>query len=108
MAHTSSLPLSAPLHCSFFIFMLSFPVDVIVEFNEAAFRHNISKEDILSALETKVHDFAIGELPEKNLVIGFDRTGNPLELLYNPMGDNGIYVFHAMKLRKSTIEMIGF
>ena len=83
-------------------------VDVIVEFNEAAFRHNISKEDILNALETKVHDIALEDHPEKNLVIGFDRAGNPLELLYNPIDDNSIYVFHAMKLRNSTIEMIGF
>jgi len=81
-------------------------MDLIVEFNEAAFRHNISKEDILNALKTKIHDFAIGELPEKNLVIGFDRAGNPLELLYNPVNDNTIVVFHAMKVRKSTIEMI--
>ena len=83
-------------------------VDVVVEFNDAAFRHNISREDILNALDTKIYDFAIGELPEKYLVIGFDRGGNPIEVLYNPIGDNGVYVFHAMKLRKSTIEMINF
>jgi len=83
-------------------------MDVIVEFNQAAFRHNISKEDILNALGTKVCDVAIGEFPEKYLVIGFDRAGIPLELLYNPIGNNGIYIFHAMKLRTSTIEMIGF
>ena len=81
-------------------------MDVTVEFNESAFRHNISKEDILNALETKIYDVSIGELSEKYVVIGFDRAGNPLELLYNPVGDNGIYVFHAMKLRSSTIEMI--
>ena len=81
-------------------------MDVIVEFNQAAFRHNISKEDILHALETKVYDVLIGELPEKCVVIGFDRAGNPLELLYNPVDDNSIYIFHAMKLRNSTIEML--
>ena len=81
-------------------------MDVIIEFNEAAFRHKISKEDIIHALKTKIHDFTIGELPEKNLVIGFDRAGNPLELLYNPLDDNSIYIFHAMKLRKSTNEII--
>jgi len=81
-------------------------MDVVVEFNKAAFRHDICKEDILHALKNKIHDFTIGEFPEKNLVIGFDRTGNPLELLYNPIDDNTIIVFHAMKARKSTIEMI--
>jgi hypothetical protein len=81
-------------------------MDIIVEFNQAAFRHDIAKEDILYALKTKIHDFSIGEFPEKNLVIGFDRTGNPLELLYNPVDDNTIKVFHAMKIRNSTIEML--
>jgi len=81
-------------------------MDVIVKFNKVAFRHKIVKEDILHALKTKIHDFSIGEFPEKNLVIGFDRTGNPLELLYNPIDDNTVMVFHAMKVRKGTIEMI--
>jgi hypothetical protein len=82
-------------------------MDFTVEFNEAAFRHNISKEDILHALKSKIHDFSIGEFPEKNLAIGFDRSGNPLEILYNPVDNDGVYVFHAMKIRKSTIELIG-
>ena len=42
-------------------------MDVIVEFNEAAFRHNISKEDIVHAIKTRIHDFTIGEFPEKIL-----------------------------------------
>jgi len=83
-------------------------VDVIVEFNQSAFRHGVSKEDILHALETKTYDVSIGELPAKNLVVGFDCSGNPLELLYNPIDDDGIYVFHAMKLRDSTIKLIDF
>jgi len=64
-------------------------VDVIVEFNEAAFRHGISREDILCALKTKI------------------RAGNPIELIYNPVNDNTISVFHAMKARKSFIKMLG-
>jgi hypothetical protein len=82
-------------------------MDVVVEFNKAAFRHQISKEDILNALKTKIYAAAIESYPEKYLVIGFDRAGNPLELLYNPVDDNIIHVFHAMKLRDSTIEMAG-
>ena len=82
-------------------------MDVIVEFNEAAFRHNIKKDDILNALKTKIYAASIEAYPEKYLVIGFDRSGNPLELLYNPVDDNIIYIFHAMKLRDSTIEMAG-
>ena len=45
-------------------------MDVIVEFNEAAFRHNISKEDILHALKSKIRAGAIEGFPEKYAVIG--------------------------------------
>ncbi|MDR0502229.1 MAG: hypothetical protein LBH16_02795 [Treponema sp.] len=82
-------------------------MDVVVEFNEAAFRHNISKEDILNALKTKICDAAIEGLADKYGIIGFDRAGNPLEVMYNLIDDNNINVFHAMELRKSFIKMIG-
>ena len=82
-------------------------MDVIVEFNEAAFRHNIGREDILHALKTKICDAAVEGLPEKHAVIGFDRAWNPLEIMYNPVDDNTISVFHAMKARKSFIKMLG-
>jgi hypothetical protein len=82
-------------------------MDIIVEFNDAAFRHRISREDILCALKTKIRAGAIGGLPEKYGVIGFDRAGIPLEIMYNPVDDNTISVFHAMKVRKSFITMLG-
>jgi hypothetical protein len=81
-------------------------VDLIVEFNEAAFRHGFSREDILNALKTKIRYGEIGGLPEKYGVIGFTRAGTPLEIIYNPVDDNTISVFHAMKARKSFIKML--
>jgi len=82
-------------------------MDIIVEFNDAAFDHSIEKEDILNALNTKIRDISISEFPEKNLVIGFDCAGNPLEILYNPLDNDIVYVFHAMKLREKTRKMAG-
>ena len=82
-------------------------MDIIVEFNEAAFQHKICKEDILHALKTKICDVSIEELPEKYAVIGFDRKWNTLEVFYNPIDDNHINVFHAMDVRNSTIKKIG-
>jgi hypothetical protein len=81
--------------------------DVIIEFNEAAFRHNIEKEDILCAYMNRIYDAVVEGLPEKYAVIGFDRTGNPLEILYNPIDDNTISIFHAMRARNSFIKMLG-
>jgi hypothetical protein len=45
--------------------------------------------------------------PEKYAVTGFDRAGNPLEIMYNPVNGNTINIFHAMKLRKSFAARIG-
>ena len=104
-------------------------MEIIVEFNDAAFDHGFRREDILNALNTKIRDISMNEFPEKNLIIGFDCTGNPLEILYNPLNDNIVYIFHtslrsanarkliiyaaitrlvyAMKLRESTKKMAG-
>jgi hypothetical protein len=82
-------------------------MDVTVEFNRAAFQHDICKEDILHALKSKIYAAAVEGLPEKYAVIGFDRAGNPLEIMYNPVDDDTISVFHAMKLRKSFVTMLG-
>ncbi len=82
-------------------------MDVIVEFNEAAFRHGIGREDILHALKSRIYAATIEEFPEKYAVIGFDCAGNPLEIMYNPVDDSTINVFHAMKARKSFIKMLG-
>jgi hypothetical protein len=49
----------------------------------------------------------IGELPDKYGVIGFDCAWNTLEVIYNPVDDNTISVFHAMKVRQSFIELLG-
>ena len=58
-------------------------MDVVVEFNKSAFRHNISREDILHALRNNVYAEMIEGLPEKYAVIGSDRAGNPLEIMLN-------------------------
>ncbi|MDR2482856.1 MAG: hypothetical protein LBD08_04405 [Treponema sp.] len=82
-------------------------MDVIIEFNEAAFRHGISREDILYAYRNRICDALIDGLPEKYAVIGFDRAGNPLEIMYNPIDDNRVNIFHAMKARDSFIKTLG-
>jgi len=82
-------------------------MDVVVEFNESAFRHGISKEDILNALRCRIRAGAIEGFPEKYAVIGLNCAGNPIEVMYNPIDDDTINVFHSMKVRKSTIKMLG-
>jgi len=81
--------------------------DEEVAFTESAFRHKISKEDILHALKTKVLDVPLVRYPQKNALIGFDTAGNPLEILYNEIDDDKIEIFHAMKARKTFLAKLG-
>jgi len=76
-------------------------MDAGIEFNESAFRHGVTKEDIRYAFAHNVFDHPIAGEEEKNLLIGFDTNANLLEILYNVIDDQIINVFHAMKCRKS-------
>jgi hypothetical protein len=80
---------------------------VTVEFNKEAFRFNISKEDIIHVLKHSIFTAAIEGLPDKYAVIGKDRAGNHLEVIYNTVDNNTINIFHAMKVRESIITKLG-
>jgi uncharacterized DUF497 family protein len=80
---------------------------IVIEFNKAAFRHGISEADIRHAYKTRIYDASMGEVPEKYAVIGFDRNWNPLEIMYNPIDDDHINIFHAMKARDSFMKKLG-
>jgi hypothetical protein len=47
-----------------------------------------------------------GQDKDKYLLIGFDRKGSPLEILYNIIDEDTINVFHAMKCRKNFLPLI--
>ncbi len=72
-----------------------------VECNPSAFKHGVTEEDIRFAFDNKLFDHPVTHHEEKNLLIGFDRQLNPLEILYNEIDDNTVNVFHAMKCRKA-------
>jgi hypothetical protein len=78
-------------------------MNLIIEFNPAAFKHSVTEADIRWAFDTAVYDgwFNKGEGQDKDryLLIGFDRNGSPLEILYNVVDDETVNVFHAMKCR---------
>jgi len=83
-------------------------MDVTLEFNQAAFIHNATKEDIRFAFETARYEGSIDEEESDNkyLVIGFDRKALPLEVMYNVIDENTINVFHAMRCRKNFLHLI--
>jgi hypothetical protein len=77
-----------------------------IEFNPAAFKHGVTEMDIRYAFKTFVYEEPLEDLENKYLVIGFDTTGNPLEIMYNVIDDETINVFHAMRCRNSFINLI--
>jgi hypothetical protein len=81
--------------------------EISIEFNEAAFRHGVVREDIQHAIKTKVYDAPLTGFVNKYALIGFDTTGRILEIMYNPIDDNTINVFHAMKIRKAFLAKLG-
>jgi len=70
-------------------------------FKEAAFKHGIVEADILKAFEQRLFDHVLSGEEHKNLLIGLDRNGNPLEIMYNVIEGEVINVFHAMKCRNA-------
>ncbi|MCL2412229.1 MAG: hypothetical protein FWC97_11365 [Treponema sp.] len=70
-----------------------------IEFNQAAFRHGITEERICYALKRSQYEGPMDDYENKYIVLGFDNSGNLLEIFYNCIDDETINVFHAMKCR---------
>jgi uncharacterized DUF497 family protein len=83
-------------------------MDITLEFNKAAFTHNLTEADIRFAFQTAKYDGSIDEDESDNkyLVIGFDRNINLIEVMYNVIDENSINVFHAMKCRKNFYHLL--
>jgi hypothetical protein len=72
----------------------------VYKFNEAAFNHNIAEKDIRMAFSRPLFDGLIEGYSNKFLLTGFDTRGIFLEVMYNLIDENTVYVFHAMPCRK--------
>ena len=78
-----------------------------IEFVPSAFKHKVSEENIRWVLLNHLADGIIEEDDEtKYLVIGFDKKGNLLEIMYNFIDEEKIKVFHAMSCRKQFFEKL--
>ena len=82
-------------------------MDLEIVFVLSAFKHGVSLEDIYHAYESRIYDGSLEGYDNKYAFIGFNRAGNPIEVFYNPIGDNTIKVFHAMGCRNGIITQMG-
>ena len=75
--------------------------------NESALKHkDITEDDILRALALPLVDRLMPVYRNKYLLIGFDRKGSLLEIMYNIRTDGSYNVFHAMKCRKEFYYLV--
>jgi hypothetical protein len=78
-----------------------------IVFVPSAFKHEISEDSIRWVLLNHLADGIIEEGDEtKYLSIGFDMSGNLLEIMYNFLDGQTVKVFHAMKCRKQFYEKL--
>jgi hypothetical protein len=68
-------------------------------FRHTAFKHGLTETDIRHAFETCRYLGQYGDRENLYLLLGFDMKANPVEVLYNEFGGNGVNVFHAMPCR---------
>ena len=71
----------------------------VIEYNKSAFKHNFSEEDIRWAFFHYRYDGPIETMENKYIRIGFDRSGNLLEIMYNEIDEHTVNIFHAMRCR---------
>jgi hypothetical protein len=73
----------------------------------SAFKHGYAFDDIRWAFATAQYDGPLDEKDDnRRLLVGFDTQGNPLEVLYNELGDNTVNVFHAMACRNENLLLL--
>jgi len=63
---------------------------------ESALKHDQKEEDIRHAFKTCRYMGKYGDRENVYLLLGFNLKANPIEILYNEYGENGVNIFHAM------------
>jgi hypothetical protein len=80
-------------------------MDLQYRIRESALKHGFTESDIRHAFNNYRY---IGQYHDRGnvyLLVGFDTKANPIEILYNEFGGNGVNVFHAMKCRSQFLQL---
>ena len=85
---------------------------VFIKFSQSAFKHGVTEVDIRMAFDNALYDERLDESDGEDdenaryLLIGFDRSANLIETIYNVIDENTIKVFHAMRCRNIYLPLI--
>jgi hypothetical protein len=75
-------------------------------FRESVFKHGATEADIRYAFKNYRVIRQFQDRENVYLLIGFDLKANPIEILYNGFGDNGVNVFHAMACQSRFLRLL--
>lgn len=79
----------------------------IVIIRQSARKHGVADDDIQSAFNTPILSGPLDdEHPQRVLLLGFDSRARVLELVVLHYDDGTAEVIHAMKARKSYLDLI--
>jgi len=81
-------------------------IHTVIEYTKSAFNHGIKEEDIRHAVLHPVYDEIQDSGGDKYLLLGFDRSLNMLEIVYNKIDEQRFKVFHAMKCQSFYYKLI--
>ena len=83
-----------------------YTISMTLVFNPSAFKHDVTENDIEAAMATPLFDELIEGYDNKYLLIGFDRSGNLIEVMYNLVDEEIANIFHAMDCRNDVLRKI--
>jgi len=75
-------------------------------YKQSAFKHAVTKSDIVWAFNTAKYDRILEGYDNKYLLLGFSTSGNLLEVMYNDLGEDKVSVFHAMPCRSALLPLL--
>ena len=81
-------------------------MDLEFIYRTTAFKHNLNEADIRHAFDTCRYMGQYGGRENVYLLLGFDINANPVEILYNEFGVNGVNVFHAMACQSRFLPLL--
>jgi hypothetical protein len=80
---------------------------IVIEFDKAAFKHAVNREDILHAFRHYYYDGpAKGWREDIYLRLGVDRCGDLLEIVYHEIDEHTAVIFHAMKCQSKYYNLL--
>jgi hypothetical protein len=79
-------------------------MEATVNYVPSAFKHGLTKADILRAFETFIYEDPLEGFDNKYLLLGFNTKGNLIEVMYNRINEDTLLRFSTQWLAARRLE----